>query len=92
MKPFGFFVIVMVMLTLLSGKVYPQSIQCNIHDIQDCFTAIEEPNVPPTRKCCNELKQHRRCFCVYQERHFTFGSVVDACHIKFDDICPLLSK
>ena len=94
MKPFVFLVIVMVILTLLPGKVYPQSRVCDMLDIRDCFLALDDPGTPPTEKCCDELKQHRKCFCFYDRRGFTVGfdSVVDACHIEFHDVCPALSK
>ena len=89
MKPFGFLVIVIVILTLLAGKVYPHSRVCNMLDIQDCFLALDDPRTPPIEKCCDELKQHRKCFCFYNQHGFTLGfdSLVDACHIKFDDFC-----
>ena len=35
---------------LISRKVYSQSIDCNIHDIDDCFLALERSNISPTEK------------------------------------------
>lgn len=92
MKSFHHFVIVMVMITLLSGKVYPQSVDCHMYDIEDCFVAIENPNIPPTPKCCDEFRQHRDCLCFYKQHYFNIGDIVRACNIDFHDTCVRLSK
>lgn len=92
MKSFEQLVIVMVMLTMLAGKVYPQLGDCNILDIEDCFLALQDPNIPPTAKCCDDFRRHLKCFCFYQRRYFKLGDTVRACHIDFKYDCPLLSK
>lgn len=94
MKSFGLLVSIMVMFILLSGKIYSQSIDCDIHDIDDCdIHALEQPNIPPTEKCCNAFKQHIACICYYAQFFFKIGDVVrGGCHINWHGICPLFSK
>ena len=92
MKSFSVLVTVMVMFTMFAGKVYPQSWDCNILDIEHCFPALEDPTIPPTEKCCDEFRQHRKCLCFYKQHYFKLGDTVRACHIDFHDICLALSK
>ena len=80
------------MLTLLAGKVYSQSRECNIEDIGDCDLALQDPtNILPTAKCCNELRQHLDCIWFYKEFfYFNIGKTVrDKCHIDWNGTCEL---
>lgn len=89
---FGLLVIIMVLLTLLAAKVYPQLRDCHMYDIEDCFVDIENPNIAPTKKCCDEFRRHRDCLCFYKQHYFNLGDIIRACNIEFHDICIGLSK
>lgn len=89
MKSFGLLVTMIAMLIVFPGKVYSQSRDCNIEDVEDCFIAIENPNIPPTKKYCDEFKQHIDCICFYKQHYFKVGDTVHACHIAWNAICPL---
>lgn len=63
-----------------------------MYGIDDCFVAIENPKIAPTKKCCDELGQHKDCVCFYKQHYFNFGNTIRACKVKFQDICIELSK
>ncbi|CAH1417282.1 unnamed protein product [Lactuca virosa] len=57
---------------MLVGKTY--SVDCYVHDIEDCGISLQDPNIPPTEKCCDELKQHIDCICLYKQHYFKIDS------------------
>lgn len=54
---------------------------CDVSDINDCLPAIKD-SVPPTPKCCDELKQNIDCFNDYRLVYPNLGYVYAACTIS----------
>ena len=89
MKSFGVLVIAIFTVIIIASKAQQQPGDCNIGDVQDCTAALGDPNKPVLPKCCDEMRQHTNCFCLYKQIYPNIGDfAIKSCHIDYTDNCP----